>query len=83
MTQGLVIAPRPVVARNEAIQWPSHEGVDCHGAARLAMTKGYAARNDGRGARLAMTQEAAHPAMTRGLRSVGLAQQTPGGDVLG
>jgi hypothetical protein len=55
MTQGLVIAPRPVVAprpviaRNEAIQWPSHEDMDCHGAARLAMTESEGAtRNDAR-----------------------------------
>ncbi len=31
--------PDPVIARNEAIQRPEHRHMDCHGAARLAMTE--------------------------------------------
>jgi hypothetical protein len=34
------LRPRPVIARNEAIYRRSHNSLDCHGAARLAMTKG-------------------------------------------
>ena len=67
--------------------------MDCHGAARLAMTQGCATRDDEMGrhasqwreaiARLAMAQRATRLAVAQGLRSADLAQQTPGGDVLG
>jgi hypothetical protein len=36
----LSLHPRPVIARNEAIHRPTHNNMDCHGAARLAMTGG-------------------------------------------
>jgi hypothetical protein len=36
----LVIAPRLVIARDEAIHRPWCNSLDCHGAARLAMTEG-------------------------------------------
>ncbi len=39
---GPVTAPRPVIARNEAIHRRSYNSMDCHGAARLAMTEGAA-----------------------------------------
>ena len=38
-TPGLSSRPWPVIARNEAIHRPSHKGMDCHGAVRLAMTR--------------------------------------------
>ncbi len=64
MTEGAVVAPRfchcaprLVIARNEAIHRPSHNGVDCHGAGRLAMTD--------LTARLAMTDLAARLKMTQ------------------
>ena len=36
------LRPRPVIARNEAIHRRSYNSMDCHGAARLAMTEGAA-----------------------------------------
>jgi hypothetical protein len=35
-----LLRPHPVIARNEAIHQPSRNEMDCHGAARLAMTEG-------------------------------------------
>ena len=53
----LSLRPCLVIARNEAIHRPSHNGVDCHGAGRLAMTD--------LTARLAMTDLAARLKMTQ------------------
>ena len=47
-TLALSLRPRPVIARNEAIYWRLHNDMDCHGAARLAMTgEPCASRHDG------------------------------------
>jgi hypothetical protein len=39
MAPGCVIEPGSVIARNEAIHRRSHIDMDCHGAARLALTE--------------------------------------------